>query len=110
MQHAVLLGRDSRMRFSERYYRTLPLRPSGNRVLGDLAASHQKSSGAVAFVSDFSPPTGGYHRLYAGDTGISLTRDHQLVQVSLVRRNEAPPILCICLHSHILTSSHPWRH
>ena len=90
MQHAVLLGRDSWMRFSERSYRTLPPRPSDNRVLGNLTLSHQHSSGAVAFASDFSAPTGGYHLLYAGDRGISLTRDHQLVQLSLVRSNGAP--------------------
>ena len=92
MQHAVLLGRESWIRFSERSYRTLPPRPSDNHVFGDLALSHQKSSGTVAFVSDFSAPTGGYH-LYAGDRGISLTRDHQLVQVSLVRSYGAPAIL-----------------
>ena len=89
MQHAVLLGRDSWMRFSERSYRTLPPRPSDNRVLGDLTLSHQNSGGAVAFVSDFSAPTGGYHLLDAGDRGISFTRDHQPVQVFLVRSNGA---------------------
>ena len=36
MQHAVLLGRDSWMRFSERSYRTLTPRPSDNRILGIL--------------------------------------------------------------------------
>ena len=85
MQHAVLLGRDSWMRFSERSYRTLPPRPSDNRVLGNLTLSHQHSSGAVAFASDFSAPTGGYHLLYAGDRGISFKRDQYLVPASLVR-------------------------
>ena len=43
MQHGVLLGRDSWMRFSERSYPTLPPRPSDDRVLplGDLTLSHQ---------------------------------------------------------------------
>ena len=35
MQHAVLLGRDRWMRFSECSYRTLLPRPSDNRVLGN---------------------------------------------------------------------------
>ena len=92
MQHAVLLGRDTWMRFSERSYSTLPPRPSDNRVLGTLTLSHQHSSGAVAFASDFSVLTGGDHLLYAGDRGISLTRDHQLVSVSLVRSNGGPAL------------------
>ena len=97
MQNAVLLGRDSWMRFSERSYRTLPPPPSDNRVLGDLTLSHQSSSGAVTLVSDLSAPTGGFHLLHAGDRGIPLTRDHQLVQVSLVRSNSAPPLAGIYL-------------
>ena len=92
MQHAVLLGRDIWMRFRERSYRTLPPRPSDNRVLGDLALSQQNSSGTVDFGSDFWARTGCYHLLYAGDRGISFTRDHQLVQVSLVRSNGAPAL------------------
>ena len=55
MQHAVLLGRDSWMRFSERSYRTFPPRPSDNRVLGNLTLSHQHSSGAVASPLIFWP-------------------------------------------------------
>ena len=92
IQYAVLLCRDSWMRFSERSYRTLPPRPSDNRVLGDLALSRHNSDGAVALVADFSAPTGGYHLRYAGNRGASLSRDDQLVQVSLVRRNGAPAL------------------
>ena len=44
----------------------------------------------MAFVSDFSAPTSGYHLLDAGDRGKSLSRDHQLAQVSLVRSNGSP--------------------
>ena len=44
MQHAVLLGRDSCMQFSQRSYRTLPALPRDNRVLGKLTLSHQHSS------------------------------------------------------------------
>ena len=53
MQHDVLLGRDSWMRFSERSYRTLTPRPGDNRVFGELTLSHQNPPGAEAFVSDF---------------------------------------------------------
>ena len=92
MQHDVLLGRDSWKRFSERFYPPYLRARAIIAYFSDLTLSHQSSSGAVAFVSDFSAPTGGYH-LYAGDRGISLTRDHQLVQVSLVRSYGAPAIL-----------------
>ena len=80
------------MWFSERAYRTLPPRPSDNRVLGNLTLSRQHSSGTVDFASDFSVPTGCYHLLYAGDRGISLTRNHQLVPVSMVCNNGSPAL------------------
>ena len=35
----------------------------------------------------FLAPAGGYHLRYAGDRGVSLSRDHQLVRVALVRKN-----------------------
>ena len=46
----------------------------------------------MAFVSDFSAPKGGYHLLYASDRGVSLSCDHQLVQVSLVRISGSPAL------------------
>ena len=36
MQHAVLLGRDSRMRFNNRSYRSLPPRPLDHRMFDEL--------------------------------------------------------------------------
>ena len=36
MQHDVLLGRDSWVRFNDRSYRTLAPRPENNRALGEL--------------------------------------------------------------------------
>ena len=78
MQHAVLLGRNSWMRFGERSYRTLPPRPGVNRILGDLTLSHHNSDGAVGFVAEFSSPSGGYHLRYAGNRAVSLSRDHRL--------------------------------
>ena len=53
MQHAVLLGRDRWMRFSERSYRALPPRPSDIRIFGDLTLSNHNLDGPVAFVADF---------------------------------------------------------
>ena len=49
MQHAVLLGRNSWMRFSTRSYRALPPRPLDNWVLGELTLSHHATSGVVAY-------------------------------------------------------------
>ena len=45
MQHAVLLCRDSWMRFNTRSYRALPPRPLDNRVLGELTLSHHATTG-----------------------------------------------------------------
>ena len=46
----------------------------------------------MAFAADFSAPTGGYNLRYVGNRGVSLSRDHQRVQVSLVRSNGAPAL------------------
>lgn len=53
----------------------------------------------MAFVFDQSTPIGAYCLIYAGDRGVPLSRYHQLVQVSLVRRNGAPA----------LTSNYPFE-
>ena len=50
MQHAVLLGRDSWMRFNTRSYRALPRRPHDNRVFGELTLSHHATSGVSAYL------------------------------------------------------------
>ena len=46
MQHAVLRVRNSRMRFNTRLYRLFPLRPSDQRVVGELMLSHYAPTGA----------------------------------------------------------------
>ena len=50
MQHAVLLGRDSWMRFNNRIYRSLPPRPSGHRIFGELELSRHAPAGVRAYV------------------------------------------------------------
>ena len=52
MQHAVLLGRDSWMRFNTRSYRALLPRPVDNRVLSELKLSHHAITGVAAFADD----------------------------------------------------------
>ena len=52
MQHAVLLGRDSWMRFNTRLYRALPSRPLDNRVLGELTLSRHATTGVAAYSID----------------------------------------------------------
>lgn len=87
LQHDVLLERDGYMWFSERSYRKLLPHPGDNLAFGELTLSRQNPPGAVAFLSDCSASTGDYHLLYAGDRGVSLSRVHQLVHVSLVRNS-----------------------
>ena len=92
MQHDVLLGRDSWMRFKDRSYRTLAPRPENNQVLGKLTLSLSGLHGATAFVPASSTHSKTCHLLNAGDVGITLSREHRLIQVDLVRRNGAPAL------------------
>ena len=83
MQHDVLLGRS---------YTTLVPCSMTNRVLGELTLSLPGLQGATAFVPDSSAHPESFHLLYAGDTGITLSRDHRLVDVDLVRSNGSPAL------------------
>ena len=93
MQHDVLFERDSWMRFNDRSYRTLPPHPGNNRISGELTLSLPGLHGATAFVPDSSARHESFHLLYAGDAGITLSRDHPLVEVDLVRSNGAPALV-----------------
>ena len=64
MQHAVLLGRDSWMRFNPRSYRALPPRPHDNRFFGELTLSHHATTGVSAYAIDPITADGGFHLLY----------------------------------------------
>ena len=92
MKHDVLLGRDTWMLFQDRSYRTMAPCPVTNRVFGELTLSLPGLQGAAAFAPDSSAPPESFHLLYAGDTGITLSRDHRLVDVDLVCSNGAPAL------------------
>ena len=49
MQHAVRLGRHSWMHFNNRTYRSLPPRPSGHRIFGELELSHHAPAGVPVY-------------------------------------------------------------
>ena len=87
MQHAVLLSRDSWMRFNTRWYRALPPRPHDNRVRGELMLSHDATTGVSAYAIDPTVTDGGFHFLYDGTVGFTLSDGPQLLEVNLVRSN-----------------------
>ena len=92
MKHDVLFGRDTWMRFNDRSYRTLAPRPGDNRIFGELTLSLPGLHGATAFVPDSSTQPESFHLLYAGDASITISREHRLIEVDLVRRNVAPAL------------------
>ena len=81
------------MGFNDRSYGTLALHPGGNRVLGELTLSLLGLHGAAAFVPDSSTHPDSFHLLYAGDAGITLSRDHRLIRVDLSRLSGAPALV-----------------
>ena len=87
MQHAVLLGRDSWMRFNTRSYRALPPRPLDNRVLGELTLPHHITTGVAAYTGDPLASNGASHLRCDGNTGVTLLGEPQLLAVNLVRSN-----------------------
>ncbi len=93
MQHDVLLGHDSWMRFTERAYRTLPVRRPGDRVFGELTLGLHSETGATAFIHDVSETSDNYQLRYAGQWPIQLHPEHQLVQVELVRSDGSPALV-----------------
>ena len=64
MQHAILLVRDSWMRFDTRSYPALPPRLHDNRVFGELTLSHHATTGVGAYAIDPAATDGGFHLLY----------------------------------------------
>ena len=89
MQHAVLLGRDSWMRFNTRSYRALPPRPYDNRVFGELTLSHHAKTSVSAYATDPIAEGGGFHLLYGGTVGITLSDEPQLLEVCLLYTSDA---------------------
>ena len=70
MQHAVLLGRDSWMRFNARSYRALPPRPHDHRGFGELTLSHHATTGVSAYAIEPIAADGGFHLFYDGTIGV----------------------------------------
>ena len=97
MRHAVLLGRDSWMRFNTRSYRALPPRPHDSRVFGEVTLSHHAKTGVSAYAIDPIAEGGGFHLLYGGTVGITLSDEPQLLEVNLVRSNGSPALPDIIL-------------
>ena len=86
-QHAVLLYRDSWMRFNNRSYRSLPPRLSGHRMFGELEPSHDApAAGVHAYAIDPVASGGGFHFRYDGVVGVTLSDGSQVLAVNLVRR------------------------
>ena len=92
MQHAVLLGRDSWMRFNNRSYGALPPHPLGNRVLGELTLSHYATTGVAAYAVDPAASNGAFYLRYDCTTGVTLSDEPQLLAVNLVRSNGSPSL------------------
>ena len=93
MQHDVLLGRDSWMRFNDRSYRNLSSQRSSDAAMGKLTLDHHQNEGATAFVHDVAAVADSYQLRYAGQWPIQLRPEHQLVQVELVRRDGSPALV-----------------
>ena len=104
LQHAVVLGRDSRMRFNTRWYRALPPRPHHHQVLGELTLSHHATTGVWTYAMDPTAMDGGFHLVYDGTVGVTLSNEPQLLEVNLVRSNGSP-----ARTGHYLVAMRPQR-
>ena len=89
MQHPILLGRDSWMRFEQRSYTTLPHQPH-QPIRGELGLHHHDRNGAAAFIPDDRSTDDVYHLRFSGPNTISLSSTPTPVEVNLVRQSGAP--------------------
>ena len=87
MQHAVLLGRDSWMRFNHGTYRSLPPQPTGRRIFGELELSHHAPAGVRAYAVNPVASGGSFRLCYDGAVGVTLSDEPKLLAVNLVRSN-----------------------
>ena len=78
--------------FNTSSYRALPPRPHDNRVFGELKLSHHATTGVSANVVDPTATDGGFHVLYDGTAGATLSDEPQLLEVNLVRSNGSPAL------------------
>ena len=87
MQHAVLLGHDSMMRFNNRTYHSLPPQLLDHRIFGELELSDQASAGVRAYAVNPVALGGGFHLCNDGAVGVTLSDEPTLLTVKLVRSN-----------------------
>ena len=90
IQLAVLLGRDSWMRFNTRLYRALPPRPHENRIFGELTLSDHATTGVSTYAIDPTTTDGGFHLLDDGVVGVTLSDKPELLEINFVRSNDYP--------------------
>lgn len=91
----MLFSRDSGIRLNERSYVALPPRPKDDRIFGELRLSHHGGHGFSSFAPVPLASSAGFHLVYAGDAGISVSPEHQhqLVYVNLVRFNASRTLI-----------------
>ena len=80
------------LRFNTRAYRALPPRPDDNRVFGELTLSNHATSSVSAYAIDPTATDGGFHLLYDGTIGVTLSDEPQLLEVNFMRSNGSPPV------------------
>ena len=95
MQHPILLGRDSWMRFERCSYTTLPRQPQlphqpPQPTRGELSLHHHDTNGASAFIPDDRYTDDVYHSRFTGTKVMSLSSSPKLINVNLVRQSGAP--------------------
>ena len=92
MQNAVLLGCDRGVHFNSRSFRSLPPRPSDQRVSGELELVHHAPTDMSDYTIDPAASGGGFHLRYEGAAGVTLSDDPQLLAASLVRSDGSPAL------------------
>ena len=80
------------MRYEKRSYRALSPRPYDSRVLDELTLSHHATTGVLAYAIEPTATNGGFHLLYDGTVGVTLSDEPQLLEVNLVRSNGSPSL------------------
>ena len=89
MQHPILLGRDSWMRFEQRTYTNLSRLPS-RPLFGELSLNNPYKDGLSTFIHDNRPSQDILHLEFAGVHEVSFSATRSLVPVHLVRASGIP--------------------
>ena len=89
MQHPVLLGRDSWMRFEQCTYTTLPRLPS-RPLLGELSTATPYKDDLSSFARDNRPSHDTTHLEFTGVHEVAYSATTSLVPVTLVRFSGLP--------------------